>query len=294
MKKGKITIVGAGQAGLLLGIALLKNNYDVSITSDRNAEEIYNGHILSNQAMFDTALSIERKHGLNFWDNQTPNIFSSTMSLISPDTHETILSWTGLQKRFYQSVDQRIKFPRWLTEFEKSGGRVTIKKTNLSELEKIAENSDLTIISTGKNELSNIFPRDERYSAFTTPQRILCCLYVKNMLPIDTDGVRVSVLPGIGEYFVMPGLTHSGHCQMMQFEGIPGKEFDSWDKTFQPNDFLAHAVSLLKKYIPIEANRCKKLELCDDNAFLTGSFTPVIRKPVAKLNNGKLVFGLGL
>lgn len=294
MKKGKVTIVGAGQAGLLLGIALLKNQYDVSIFSDRTAEQVYNGHILSNQAMFDTALSIERKFGLNFWDNESPNIFSTTMTLLHPTTQHVILSWTGRQKRFYQSIDQRMKFSRWLNEFEKLGGTLTIKKTSLNDLLEISENSDLTIVSTGKGELSTLFTRDERYSAFSTPQRILCCLYVKNMpSTINTDGVHVTVIPGIGEYFVMPGLTHNGHCHMMQFEGIPGQAFDSWSPSFQPNDFLEHAVNLLEKFIPFEAARCKNLELCDQKAYLSGTFTPVIRNPIAKLSNNRFVFGLG-
>lgn len=293
--KGKISIIGAGQAGLLLGIALVKKKYNVSIVSDRTAEQIYRGRILSNQAMFDTALAIERKHDLNFWDEQCPKKFSTTMTLLSPDLRHRAITWTGHQKKFYQSVDQRMKFSYWLEEFENHGGQVVIKKTTPHDLERITEISDLTIVSTGKSDLSHIFPRDERYSAFNKPQRALACLYVKNMSPPahDVEGVHVNVIPGIGEYLIMPGLTTDGRCDMMQFEGIPGGPFDSWDIRLSPHDYLTHAVKLLRKYVPWEAERCNALELCDDQAILAGSFTPIIRKPVAKLKNGKIVFGLG-
>lgn len=55
----QITIIGAGQSGLQLGLGLLQNGYDVTIISDRTPEEIYNGRIASSQCMFDTPLSYE-------------------------------------------------------------------------------------------------------------------------------------------------------------------------------------------------------------------------------------------
>lgn len=56
-----ITIVGAGQAGLQLGIGLLKKGYSVKIISNRTGEEIAKGKVLSSQSMYDMALSHERE-----------------------------------------------------------------------------------------------------------------------------------------------------------------------------------------------------------------------------------------
>ena len=39
----KIAIMGAGQSGLHLAIRLVKSGYDVTIISERSAEEIFNG-----------------------------------------------------------------------------------------------------------------------------------------------------------------------------------------------------------------------------------------------------------
>lgn len=44
-----ITIIGAGQAGLLLGTSLLDQGYHVTLVSDRTPEAIRDGSILSTQ-----------------------------------------------------------------------------------------------------------------------------------------------------------------------------------------------------------------------------------------------------
>ena len=69
-----ITIVGAGQAGLQLGIGLLDKGYSVTAISNRTGEEIANGKVLSSQSMYDMALSHERELGIAFWDEECPPI----------------------------------------------------------------------------------------------------------------------------------------------------------------------------------------------------------------------------
>ena len=53
---GRITIIGAGQSGLQLGLGLLDNGYEVTIVSNRTADDIYSGLIMSSQVMFDPSL----------------------------------------------------------------------------------------------------------------------------------------------------------------------------------------------------------------------------------------------
>ena len=68
----KIAIVGGGQAGLQLALGLLKNNYEVTIVSDRTAEQIFNGRVTSSQFMFHDSLQNERDLGINFWERECP------------------------------------------------------------------------------------------------------------------------------------------------------------------------------------------------------------------------------
>lgn len=108
-----------------------------------------------------------------------------------------------------------------------------------------------------------------------------------------SQGVRVNVIPGVGEYFITPGLTLTGNCEMMLFEGLPGGPFDCWQNITNPDLRLEKALELLKKFIPWEAELCQKIGLTDRQATLQGSFTPVIRKPVFRLPCGQSILGLG-
>jgi len=70
----RIAIVGAGQSGLQLALGLLGAGYDVTLYSDRSAQEIRDGYVMSSQCMFDSALEIERNLNLNFWEEECPKV----------------------------------------------------------------------------------------------------------------------------------------------------------------------------------------------------------------------------
>jgi 2-polyprenyl-6-methoxyphenol hydroxylase-like FAD-dependent oxidoreductase len=57
----RIAIVGAGQSGLQLGLGLLSAGFEVTMYSERSAEEIHAGRVMSSQCMFDSALETERE-----------------------------------------------------------------------------------------------------------------------------------------------------------------------------------------------------------------------------------------
>ena len=55
-----ITIVGAGQSGLQLGLGLLQNGYRVRMITNRTPEDIATGKVMSSQFMFNDSLQTER------------------------------------------------------------------------------------------------------------------------------------------------------------------------------------------------------------------------------------------
>ena len=61
----KITIVGAGQFGLHLGIALLRQGYEVKIVTNRTGDQIRDGRVLSSQILFPPAQAMEQELGLS-------------------------------------------------------------------------------------------------------------------------------------------------------------------------------------------------------------------------------------
>jgi len=142
-----ISIIGAGQAGLQLGIGLLKLGYKVSIYTRQTAQEVLNGFILSSPSMFHSALQNERNLGLNFWDKICPENKTVTYTLSKSTKPEITINWRGKTSQFYQAIDQRLKFSRWMEAFTQLGGQLIVQIVEAQDLNHIIQHQDLTIVS---------------------------------------------------------------------------------------------------------------------------------------------------
>jgi len=290
----RIAIVGAGQAGLQLALGLLAKGYHVTLTTNRNGEDIRNGKVMSSQCMFNAALQSERDLGLNFWEDQCPAVEGIGLTVPDPENpNEPLFSWSARLDRYAQSVDQRLKMPVWLDEVVKRGGEVVIQDVGVAELEQLSASHDLVLLAAGKGEIVNLFEKDTERTQFQQPQRALSLTYVKGMTPMSPfSRVSFNLIPGVGEYFVFPCLTTTGSCEIMVFEGIPGGPMDCWQGITSAEQHLEKSLELVNRYVPWEAERCRSVELTDDKGFLSGRFTPMVRKPVLTLPSGRKVFGM--
>ncbi|MFZ4832839.1 styrene monooxygenase/indole monooxygenase family protein [Rouxiella sp. Mn2063] len=290
-----IAIVGGGQAGLLLALGLQNHGYPVTLVNNRHSDEIRNGKVLSSQCLFHSSLEIEQKLGIKQWDDSCPPIEGIGLKVIDPHNHEnSLISWRARLDNHAKAVDQRMKFPALMEHFSLRGGKLVIQEADIDLLEILADEHDLVILAGGKGEITQQFTTNELLSTFTQPQRILSLAYVHGMQPTqDHSQISFNLLPGAGEYFVIPALTFSGPCDIMFFEAIPGGPLDCWSDVTTPEQHLARAKSLLSTYFPDEYQRAKECELTDLNATLHGRFTPTVRHPVMTLPSGKLVLGLG-
>ncbi|UZE31092.1 styrene monooxygenase/indole monooxygenase family protein [Pseudomonas asplenii] len=290
----RIAIVGAGQAGLQLGLGLLAEGYQVSITTNRTAEQIRAGKVMSSQCMFNTALQTERDLGLSFWEEQCPAVEGIGLTVPNPQQPGSkLIDWSARLERYAQAVDQRLKMPAWMDEFVRRGGELKIEDVGIVELERLAASHDLVLLAAGKGEIVNQFPKDAERTRFNQPQRALALTYVKGMTPMSPySRVAFNLIPGVGEYFVFPALTLSGPCEIMVFEGIPGGPMDCWQDVQTPEQHLQRSLEIVRRYVPWEAERCRHVELTDAGGVLAGRFTPMVRKPVLELPSGLPVFGM--
>ncbi|CAD5201654.1 styrene monooxygenase/indole monooxygenase family protein [Pseudomonas sp. FEN] len=248
---------------------------------------------MSSQGMFDTALQIERRWGLNFWDEECPWNTSVTFTLGKSATARKDVEWKGKMQQPFQSIDQRLKFSRWLDVFQRLEGHLVVQDVTLADLDEISRWHELTVVASGKGEIGQCFPRDHERSTFDAPQRALACLYVTGMLPTEyLPGVRVNVIPNVGEYITMPGLALGGRCEMMLFEGIPGRAFDAFSGEMSVDEQLNLGKALLSRYVPWEAERSGNIKLADGQATLKGRYTPAVKHPVAKMPGGTFVLGM--
>ncbi len=291
----KFTIVGGGQSGLMVGIGLLKAGHKVRIVQNRTGEELAKGKVLSSQCMFSNAVDHERALGIDFWSDSCPPVEGINFIVPNPDgSGSKVIDWAARLERDAYSVDQRVKIPRWIEEFQKLGGKMVIADAGIAEIETYAREDDLVIVASGKGEVGQMFARDAKRSAFDKPQRALALTYVTGMQPRDVhSAVEFNLIPGVGEYFVFPALTTSGPCEIMVFEGIPGGPMDCWADVKTPAQHLAKSLEILKTFLPWEYERSKDCQLTDDNGILAGRFAPTIRHPVATLPSGRKVLGLG-
>lgn len=263
----KITIIGGGQSGLQLGIGLLAKGYRVKMVQDRTPDQIAAGKVLSSQCQFNATLENERALGIEFWGDTCPPVdgisfsFSFSFSFSVPHPEQAgakAVDWSARLDKSAQSVDQRVKMPRWIEEFTRLGGELVIDTADIASLEADARTSDLVIVASGKGDVGKLFERDAARSPFDAPQRALALTYVHGMIPRENfSAVSFNLIPGVGEYFVFPALTKSGPCEIMVFEGVPGGPMDCWKEVKTSQDHLATSKGLLEKFLPWEAARCQ-------------------------------------
>lgn len=295
-----IAIVGAGQAGLLLGVALLDHGYAVTIITNRTADEIWHGKVMSSQFIFDPALQIERDWKMNQWEDSCPKTSGVGLSVVGPNGGtEPAIHWHAGLTAYGQSVDQRVKMPEWMAEFERRGGDLRIANVGVPELEQLAKDYELVLLAGGKGEIVNLFGRDDSRSPVRQPMRQLALTYVTGMKRHNyQECVNFNLIPGVGEYFVFPALTTKGSnatqaCDIMVFEGIPGGPMDCWNDVKSPEQQLETSLDILKKFVPWEYERSRDCQMTDANGSLAGRITPTVRNTVLTLPSGSKIMGLG-
>jgi 2-polyprenyl-6-methoxyphenol hydroxylase-like FAD-dependent oxidoreductase len=298
MPTRRIAVLGAGQAGLLLALGLARHGHEVTLVTDRTAEEIRGGRVLSTQCMFDEALEVERELGLGFWEDECPTIGAVRFTIGSRGGARP-LQFAGTLDGYAQSVDQRIKMAGWLEELGGLGASIVHRDADLDLLEVLASEHDLVVVGSAKGELGRmldvLFERDPARSPYSTPQRQLAVAYVRGLDNLEAGAFSISIIPGVGECFIGPALTLDGPCSTICFEARPESELDRFrDPELDDLDrYLARCLELLERFFPWESERVGRLELTDAGGVLKGALTPVVREGVGRLPSGAAVLGIG-
>lgn len=293
----KIVIIGAGQFGLQLGVALLKQRYDVTIVSNRTGADIRKGRVLSSQILFGESLRNEAALGLNPWAAEGPRANALAFSIpngMGGKAVDWCLDVPEADKG--QSIDQRLKVPAWMDRFEADGGKLVIAEADVAMLEDYAASADLVIVSAGKGDIAGLFERDAARCVYDRPQRYLSMNYVHGMQLRGSgkSSACFNPIPGVGEFVTFPCLTLSGPCDILMFESVLGGPMHALFKdATNPEQRLEASLTALKTFLPWEAERCQNVRITDPLGDLAGAVTPTVRKPVAILPSGRPLMGGG-
>lgn len=288
----KIGIVGAGQSGLQLALGLQKAGYQVIVLSAQTPEQIRSGRITSSQCMFASALRHERDAGIDMWEGLCPPVEGIQFTVATAEQRQ-VVRWAARLDKPAMSVDQRVKMPLLMERFAQLGGDLRIVEARLEDLDLLAQECELVLVAAGKGAIANIFTRDAVRSQFDRPMRALALTQVHGLTPrSEYSAVCFNFIPGIGEYFVFPALTHTGPCEIMVFEGLPGGPMDCWSGTKTPEHHLRQSLDILERFLPWERERAGAVTLTDANGTLSGRFAPTVRHPLARLPSGKTVLGM--
>ena len=289
----KIGIIGAGTAGLKLGLHLLKNGVEVKLFTDRRPEEYAGMRLLNTVAHHHVTVEREDKLGVNHWPDVgykghyyyigTPEPLQFYGDLVAPS----------------RAVDYRIYQPQLMQDFVDRGGDIEYGQIAHEDLDAIADEFDLLVVCTGKGPFGQMFTHEPAYSPFDRPQRALCVGLFKGIREPETRAVTMYFSPGHGEMIEIPTLSFNGMVNALVIENHIGGDLEILAKTKYDDDpkaFIALLLEKLQKHYPTCYERIDLEEFDLANGpldILQGGVTPTVRNSYAKLPNCKISVALG-
>lgn len=287
----RVLIVGGGQSGLQLALSLVAHDYDVTLMTARDPDELYDGRAVSVQLLYDEPRRAERKYGLDLWEDQAKPIIDYRLT---SSGEMPFFDWTGNLTRPAQSIDERVKMSTWLDLFEQRGGKVVIHGATGSDLDALSLMFDLTIVATGHSGLAEMFSIDTERNLARMPPVATAIAYVEEIDDHpDIDGIGIDLVPGLGHMISWPSLSVNGPSRLVHLTGPADGPLARWPQRVSSEEHLTLMLDLMREFIPHRYELYREAVLADDGAVAMDRANPLVREPIARMPSGGFLMGMG-
>jgi len=298
----KISIIGSGTSGMLAAHGLKTRGFDVTVYSDRTADDWLNNSVPTGTAfLYESNIQIERDCGIEHWQDDAFHGHGVLLDFQPTKGADRLVVNGLLHGTRGAAIDIRKRVHRWMNDFEKIGGAINYGAVSVDQLEGIAAESDLTLLSAGKSDISSVVPRDAERSVYSKPQRNLAMILVEGVDKIAGDRVdytpiKFNFFGDAGEYFWVPYTHKSGkHVWCVLFEAKEGGYMDRFGDAETAEQACEIAKQLIKDVAPYEYDYIQGMYPVEGDAhcWLKGRFPPTVRKAFGKTSRGDVVVPIG-
>ncbi|MEV7964903.1 styrene monooxygenase/indole monooxygenase family protein [Sphaerisporangium sp. NPDC088356] len=293
MTTSEIGVVGAGISGLTLALRLRQLGVDVTLYTEKTADELRGGRLPNTVARMGRTRDRERALGSEHFADAESLSKTARISIKG----EPPLEFEGTIEKPFHAADFRLLLPAFLDDYTSRGGRLVVTEPSpgAADVERWSADHELIVVAAGRRSVAELFPRDEARSPYDRPQRsLLAGLYTG----ITPAGFSYNVSPGCGEIFQMPMRTRDGMAGGMLVEAVPGGPLEPITRmSYQddPRAFIRTLQGVLAEHAPRIAERVDpgSFDLLGPDDMLQGAVTPMVRNPVAKLATGRIALAVG-
>lgn len=289
-----IAIIGAGVAGLHLGLYLQRHGVPAVIYSDKTPRQLGEGRLLNTVAHHNTTVKREQALGVDHWDLREYGYFCHHHYIGGPQP----LRFPGDFEAPSRGIDYRVYLPRLVDDYTERGGDFRVQSVGPGDLDRIARDHELIVVCSGKSGLSSLFPVISDRMPYDKPPRRLCGGLYHGIAYSEPKGVTMSIAPGHGELLEIPMFSRDGFVTALLFENVPGGDTEiladaKYDE--DPKAFTDLVLAKLQAHHPAVFERVEvaSFGLTGPEDLVQGAIVPTIREDYTRLPDGRYAIALG-